>query len=370
MSSSKKTAFYLLLLCAVFFQACNEHRCEVKEARWNASDKNALDELVDFCQDLALRLDSGIMLGHKESLAYGSMWYNQPGRSDVKSVSGHYPAVVDWTLTGIESGANINVDSVPFVRIKQYVTQMYHNEGVTVLSWAPAWQQTWVGMADEADSILTEEEFFAHYAKGLDCLAAFLLALKNDSEQYIPVVVQLFDWPNIQEVCPAGIYIDLWRKSVDYLRDKKNIHHVLYAYSMNGVETGADLSRYYPGNAYVDIVGLRLYQDFETDGSGSLYGQRLEKGLSAVCHFAQKNKKLPALSETGLKGVKISNFFSGILDPVISKYKISYMVFGANMWNEEESYYVPIPGHPASEDFFNFAHNSHIIMCKNQRGNK
>ena len=134
---------------------------------------------------------------------------------------------------------------------------------------------------------------------------------------------------------------------------------------MNDVETETDLNRYYPGNDYVDIVGLSLYQDFETDKSGILYEQRLEKGLSAVCRFAQNNKKLPALTGTGSKGVKISNFFSGILDPVISKHKISYIVFGANMWNEEESYYVPIPGHPASEDFFNFAHNSHIIMCKN-----
>ena len=53
------------------------------------------------------------------------------------------------------------------------------------------------------------------------------------------------------------------------------------------------------------------------------------------------------------------------LNTLIDSGKISYIVFGANIWNEEESYYIPIPGHPASEDFFNFAHNSHIIMCDN-----
>ena len=49
---------------------------------------------------------------------------------------------------------------------------------------------------------------------------------------------------------------------------------------------------------------------------------------------------------------------------MISKYKISYVVFGPNMWNEEESYYIPIPGHPASEDFSKFAHSPHIITCE------
>ena len=87
-------------------------------------------------------------------------------------------------------------------------------------------------------------------------------------------------------------------------------------------------------------------------------------GLSAMNRFAEANKKLPALTDTGSKGVKISNFFSSILDPVISKYKISYVVFGPNMWNEEEIYYIPIPGHPASEDFSKFAHSRHIITCE------
>ena len=78
------------------------------------------------------------MLGHKDALAYGSMWYNQPGRSDVKSVCGNYPAVVDWDLGGIESGSELNVDAIPFFRIRQYVEQGYRRNGVTILSWNPS----------------------------------------------------------------------------------------------------------------------------------------------------------------------------------------------------------------------------------------
>lgn len=366
MRNLKKITFGLFLVPFFAFQACHENKREVKQVDWNASDPKASVELVDFGQHLALRLDSGIMLGHEESLAYGSMWHNQPGRSDVKSVCGNYPAVVDWNLSGIESGGDVNVDSVPFVHIKQYVKQLYHKGGVSVFSWTPSWPQS-----EKVDWTFSEREFADRYTNALDSIAAFLCDLKTDSGTYVPVIVQMFDWGNVASWQLNGVgspeaYVKLWRSSVDYLRNEKGIHHVLYAYSINGDEPKEILSRYYPGNAYVDVVGLSLYQDFETDESGALYIQRLEQGLSAVCQFAQENKKLPALTETGLKGVKISNFFSGILDPVISKHKISYIVFGANMWNEEESYYVPIPGHPASEDFFNFAHSPHIITCDNQ----
>lgn len=358
----RKPTFYLLFVLLILC-ACDENKCGSKAPDWIASDISASSVLTELCQELALRMDSGIMLGHEESLAYGSMWYNQPGRSDVKSVCGNYPAVVDWSLDGIESGASLSADSVPFVRIKQYVKQFYGHGGVTVFSWNPSWQSS---LSGKTDSILSEQEFVQRYGKGLDRVAAFLMDLRSDSGSYIPVIVQLFDWTDLENVCSPEAYITLWRRSVDYLRNDKNVHHVLYAYSRNAVKTEEELTRYYPGNAYVDVVGLSLYQDFETDASGALYVQQLEQGLSVVCHFAQKNKKFPALTGTGLKGVKISNFFSGILDPVISRHKISYIVFGANMWNEEESYYIPIPGHPASEDFLNFVHSEHIIMCDNK----
>lgn len=361
MTNLGKTAFCLIFLLSVFLPACNDNKCNKQGPEWRASDSNASSVLDDFCQDLALRLDSGIMLGHEESLAYGSMWYDQPGRSDVESVCGNYPAVVEWSLTGIEQDSGLSVDSVPFLKIKQYISQVYHNGGVTVLSWNPSWP-----LPDEAGSVWLEREFDNRITKDLDRVAAFLLDLKSDAGSYIPVIVQLFDTPAMETECSPETYIALWRRSVDYLRNEKNIHHVLYAYSRNAVGTEEELTRYYPGNGYVDVVGLSLYQNFETDQSGALYVQQLEQGLSTVCHFAQKNKKFPALTGTGLKGIKISNFFSGVLGPVLTKHKISYIMFGANLWNKEESYYIPIPGHPASEDFVNFVHSSHIIMCDNK----
>ena len=336
---------------AAVLSACNGG--ETDDFAWSLSDSRASAELKAFCHDLSSRRETGIMLGHKDALAYGSMWYNQPGRSDVKSVCGNYPAVVGWSLTGVETGAELNADSIPFVRIAQYVERVNRMRGVTILSWNPL------------SSVSSEAE----YETRLDAVADFLESLETDEGKKIPVIIHLFGSPNVAENDrAAGIrspeeYIRLWRSTVDYLRNRRNIHHVLYAYSVYGIVSEEEIGQYYPGNEYVDIVGLNLYQDFEADKSGELYQQRLNMGLSAIGRFTEVNRKLPALTDTGSKGVKISNFFSSVLDPVISKYKISYIMFGPNAWNEEECYYVPIPGHPASEDFLKFAHSPHIIVC-------
>ena len=371
MWSFPKAIFCLCLPLVGWLSACNETK-SVTNFAWTVSDERASAELKDFCHDLTSRLEAGIMLGHKDALAYGSMWYNQPGRSDVKSVCGNYPAVVDWDLGGIESGSELNVDSIPFFRIRQYVEQVYRRNGVTILSWNPS--LSFLLRKDSLQnvdrSVLSGNESRVEYEQYLDRVAVFLETLKNSDGRHIPVIVHLFHSPNLASMdwgmghCSPEDYVRLWHMTVDYLRNKKNIHHVLYAYSMYGIVSEEEISQYYPGDKYVDIVGLNLYQDFESDESGSLYKQRLNMGLSAMNRFAEANKKLPALTDTGSKGVKISNFFSSILDPVISKYKISYVVFGPNMWNEEESYYIPIPGHPASEDFSKFAHSPHIITCE------
>jgi hypothetical protein len=56
----------------------------------------------------------GIMFGHQDALAYGVNWKKEKGRSDVKSVTGDYPAVVGWVIGHQELGRLQNLDSVNF----------------------------------------------------------------------------------------------------------------------------------------------------------------------------------------------------------------------------------------------------------------
>lgn len=78
-----------------------------------------------------------------------------------------------------------------------------------------------------------KHELFKQY---LDKLAGFLNKLKTDDGTLIPVIIRpyhehtgsWFWWG--KNLCTVEKYVALWRFTVDYLQNEKNIHHVLYAY--------------------------------------------------------------------------------------------------------------------------------------------
>ena len=57
---------------------------------------------------------------------------------------------------------------------------------------------------------------------------------------------------------PPATFIQVWRQMFDYLTNTKGLDNLLWVYSPNhGPKTAA----YYPGDAYVDLVGLDAYTD-------------------------------------------------------------------------------------------------------------
>lgn len=361
-----KHIFSILVLSLVFV-TCNTREVD-RAVTKNVSDKEATSSLEEYYSTLVKRIDKGIMLGHQDALAYGSMWYGERGRSDMKSVCGDYPAVVGWDLGKIEKGSALNIDSVSFAKIKKYVSEVYQVNGVSTFNWTvevPSLDST--VQSNRIASVLPGNPNHNEYIGYLERLANFFLELKNEEGDYIPVIFRPFNdpelagtWWNVNENSKED-YKALWRMTIDYLRNTKKVHHVLYAYSLYSPDSEIDYSELYPGDAYVDIVGVNLYLDLETDTDGTLYKKDLNRSLKIASEFAKKHNKITALTDTGLKGIKLSNFFSSIVSPVISKYEISYILFGRNAWNIEDYYHIPIPGHPASEDFDVFASNPRIL---------
>jgi len=69
------------------------------------ADKDATKETQNLLLNLKKLLHKGVMFGHQNDLAYGVGWKNEAGRSDVKDVTGEYPAVYGWELGGLEIDA-------------------------------------------------------------------------------------------------------------------------------------------------------------------------------------------------------------------------------------------------------------------------
>lgn len=353
--------YIYIFMCALLFGCTGKD--PIQTCNMNPSDPQASELLKVYHQTLCSRLSKGIMLGHQNALAYSSMWLGDEGRSDVKSIYGEDPILVGWNLSkiGFESS---NSDSISFSEIRKHAIELDKAGGVTTFTWNPG--NITIQNETSLTALLSEEK---GYTNSLDSLANFLIELKNDNGQQIPIILKMFTQDNSKskelwhfENCNAGEYKKLWNITVNYLRKQKEIHHVLYAYSIYSPTNEDDFSAYYPGDNYVDIVGLDLYLNIEHDNNGAEYKKQLDKNLAFITQFANERNKIPSLTETGLKGVKISNFFSAVLNPVVSKYKISYIMFGRNAWNMEEDYYIPIPGHPATDDFLKFVSEPYILI--------
>ncbi|WP_300701412.1 glycoside hydrolase family 26 protein [Bacteroides sp.] len=348
-------------------------------------DKQATTETKQLYNQLQGLQQKGIMFAHQDDLAYGHNWYKEPERSDVKDVSGDYPAMIGWELGHIEIAAPFNLDSVYFSDMRKYIQEGDRRGSINTLSWHgdnivtgnTAWdceQNTVVR------SILPGGENHKQYLTWLDRLSAFFSSLKNDEGKLIPVIFRMYHehtgswfwWGKKQ--CTSEEYKQLWRMTVERLRDKNNVHNLLYAYSPSDaeVENEADYLDRYPGDEYVDIIGFDCYASGKDSASIENYNNRMALNLDIITKYAAKANKIPCVAETGMESVADSTYFSEILYPLISKHKISYVLLWRNAWEEDKPnhYYVPFKDHPASEDFNKFVNKPDILMCKDIANSK
>ena len=78
------------------------------------SDRLATKETIALYNNLKKLLNKGFMFGHQDDLAYGVDWkYNtstgSEGRSDIKDVTGDYPAVYGFELGRLEIDQSVNL---------------------------------------------------------------------------------------------------------------------------------------------------------------------------------------------------------------------------------------------------------------------
>mgnify|MGYP002514803309 CR=1 FL=1 len=101
-------------------------------------------------------------------------------------------------------------------------------------------------------------------------------------------------------LCDAQTYKSVFKYTVEYLRDEKGVHNLLYVYGPGS--EAANVEEYavrYPGDGYVDMVGFDMYHDNPTQGDSFI--SNFTKELSVVESFAKAHGKLVAVTETGVR---------------------------------------------------------------------
>jgi len=165
--------------------------------------------------------------------------------------------------------------------------------------------------------------------------------------------------------CSREDFIEVWKFTVSYLRDSLGVHNFIYAFSPdNKFTTEEELLERYPGDKWVDMVGMDNYGDFGRDGKYNL--EAGVKKLKIVSDYAQKAKKLAAFTETGLESIPNMNWWTDTLLKALKteKMKLSYVLVWRNDSRSLTHYYAPYPGQVSVPDFLKFYKDPYTLFEK------
>jgi mannan endo-1,4-beta-mannosidase len=321
-----------------------------------------------------------VLFGHQDDLAYGVLWSGEPGRSDVKETAGSYPAVYGWDAGGLERDAGANLDGVAFERQRAWIAEGFARGGVITLSWhmrnpvtgGNAWDTT-----AAAGAILPGGPQHERYAQWLDRFADYVKSLRAPMRQrsggdvWVPVVFRPFHetsggwfWWGARHATPDE-YRRLWRFTVEYLRDRKGVHNLLWAYSTDVFDSPTQYLERYPGDAWVDVLGFDDYQSVRAPATRAVFARRLRD----VVELAETRGKIPALTETGVEAVPDSTWWTRTLLGGITADSVGRRIAWALVWRnatfEREHryhFFAPYPGQASVADFVRFRRDSLIFF--------
>ena len=346
------------------------------------ADTGRTQRTENLLANLKEQAQRGYMFGHHDDTVYGIGWFGDSARSDVKSVCNDLPALLSFDLGHIELGDSVNLDKVPFDRIRQEIIAQFDRGGVTTLSWhldnpltgGSSWVKPDSLTAEEkmtVESVLEGGKQHEKFVGWIDTVADYLNSLTTPYGVKVPVIFRPFHehtgswfWWG-QKLCTPEQYKALWKMVQDRFKEKE-VTNVLFAYSP-GTEPDGDEQKYmerYPGDDIIDIVGFDAYCNAEDGDSVALqaYADKLEKNLKNVTAIAKKHGKLAALTETGYEGLKTDNWWTATLAPVLNRYPIAYVLVWRNAHEKPTHFFAPYPGQRSTSDFIRFYNDKHTFF--------
>ena len=335
------------------------------------ADKKATKETIALYKNLMTLKEKGFMFGHQDDLAYGVTWRYQKDRSDVKDVTGDYPAVYGYDLCGLEQKKDSNIDGVPFKNMQQYIKDGYKRGGVITLSWhfnSPlgAAKGAWDTTHGTVASILPGGKNNLLFNSWLDEGAKFISALKGDKGEAIPVLFRplhelsgnWFWWG--RNACTPDEFKALYKYIVQYLQQQKGLHNLLIIYNTSdNIETEEALLERYPGDDVVDVLSFDTYQNGDSS-SNKPFVQKVNTMVTMFTKVAKEKNKIAAIAEMGYEAIPYKNWWTEVLMNAVGNNKVSYVLMWRNhglaTWANPPKmhYYVPYKGQVSENDFIKF----------------
>ncbi|WP_316846837.1 glycoside hydrolase family 26 protein [Pedobacter psychrodurus] len=367
----KKKSPLMVFIFFIVLSTCYGQKTVIEN---NTIDAKATAETKALFSNLKNLAGKAVLFGQQDALMYGVGWKGEYDKSDVKLVTGAHPALFGWDLEAIakdDTDENLNENAQ---KLKGYCLQAYKIGGINTLSWHVQNFVTGKNFYDTTkcvSSILPGGAKHTAFTKALDQVALLIKSLKTDKGTSIPVIFRPFHentgnwfWWG-KPFCSTEEYKALWQFTVQYLRDKKQLHNIIYAYSPD--RTSGNFENYmerYPGDNLVDVLGFDNYYEFK-DLNDEKSIDLAVKSIGQICNYAISKNKIAALTETGQEKIVQPKWFTTVFNKIMNDteaYKISYLMVWRNAHTGH--FYAPYPGHPSENDFKEFYNNPKTLFLK------
>jgi len=357
--------------------------------KYRRSDK--LESLLGILRDFS---DSDrIMFGQQNCGHIGvSISATDGTESDCKNLTGSHPAVAGidtLSFLGYEGKMSDLVMVVKNLRRQGLIiTLSSHMPNFTLggdefYDYSPNYTD-----GDCGKRIMPGGDLNDKYKRFLDMIAEFATLCIDVEGEKIPMIFRPFhecngDWFWWgKSFMTDEEFKDLFRYTVDYLLGEKGVDNLAVCYSPNGFINSEDeyLARY-PGDEYIDILGLDLYDDKPHKGDGFFH--KLSSSIDVVYGIAKSRSKITALTEIGYRSLETENgyfeglapidntirdWFTELLDAVTSTEggrRLSYMLTWANF--SDTQFWIPFVTedfrHEMADDFIKFTEDHRIKMA-------
>ena len=359
------------------------------KTKYRRSDK--LESLLGILRDFS---DSDkIMFGQQNCGHIGvSINATDGTESDCKNLTGSHPAVAGidtLSFLGYEGKMNDLIKVVKNLRRQNVIVTLsshmpnFSLGGDEFYDYSPN-----ITDGDCGKRIMPGGDLNEKYLRFLDLIVEFASGCIDVEGEKIPMIFRPFhecngDWFWWgKDYLSDEEYKELFRYTVDYLIGEKGVDNLAIAYSPNGPVSGEkDYLLRYPGDEYVDILGLDLYHDKPHKGDG--FFNKLTSSLDVIYFLANQRNKIAALTETGYRSLETENgYFEGLapadntmpdwftllLEAITSSdggSHIAYMLLWANF--SDTQFWVPFATedfrHEMCDDFIKFAGDSRIKLA-------
>ena len=325
-----------------------------------------------------------VLYGHQDDLMYGHTWNvteeddHELDRSDIKFVTGDYPAILGLELGDFELGKRFNLDGNDIDLTREAAVKHYQRGGIVTISWHPnnpatggsAWD---VSGGNVVERLLPDGDLHDMWMERLGRIADFLGSLKTPEGKPVPIIWRPWHehtgnwfwwcWP----YCTDEQYNEFWVMTYDYFVGERGLKNMLWAISPNEAEVFPEWTKRYPGDKYVDIVGLDMYCPTWLPQEAAIphYLEYTRPLLASLEAFAKEHGKILAFTETGYEGLTYDKWWTEVLAPAIKGFPIAYVLTWRNSnkpHNRDTHFYAPFPGGPTEQDFVEFIKENNILL--------